>query len=72
MALSERRRDLTMFRIRRIYDNTLHINKEAVVQVQAILKQQFPGLTRDEIEALPFPIRDQQLPGLGNARSFLV
>ncbi|MDD3707209.1 MAG: histone deacetylase family protein [Aminobacterium sp.] len=48
-----------MFRIRRIYDNTLLINKEALIQIQAILRQQFPGLTSEEIEALPFRIRDQ-------------
>jgi acetoin utilization deacetylase AcuC-like enzyme/GNAT superfamily N-acetyltransferase len=42
-----------MFRIRRVYDNTLIIDNDAIVQVQDILAKQFSGLSRKEISSLP-------------------
>lgn len=42
-----------MFRIRRVYDNTLPIDRDAIAQVQEILAKQFSGLSRKEIESLP-------------------
>jgi predicted N-acetyltransferase YhbS len=42
-----------MFRIRRVYDNTLPIDKYAVSQVQEILRLQFPALSEKEIQSLP-------------------
>lgn len=42
-----------MFRIRRVYDNFLHIDQAAVKQVQEILRQQFPGVAKKEIDSLP-------------------
>ncbi len=42
-----------MFRIRRVYDNTLSIDRDAISQVQVILAQQFSGLSRKEIDSLP-------------------
>ncbi len=41
-----------MFRIRRIYDNTLSIDRDAITDVQTILRQQFPGLIDSEITSL--------------------
>lgn len=42
-----------MFRIRRIYDRILPVNQQAISQVQAILKAQFPGLDPKDISKLP-------------------
>ena len=42
-----------MFRIRCIHDDILPINKEAIVQVQHILKTQIQGLASADIERLP-------------------
>ncbi len=42
-----------MFRIRRVYDNTLPIDKDAVSQVQEILSRQFSALSEKEIRSLP-------------------
>ena len=42
-----------MFRIRRVYDNTLPLDRDAIAQVQDILAQQFSGLSRQEIDSLP-------------------
>ncbi|MDD5126928.1 MAG: hypothetical protein PHR43_02350 [Dehalococcoidales bacterium] len=42
-----------MFRIRRVYDSLTPANKEAVTQVQSILKTQFPSLPEKEIAELP-------------------
>ena len=41
-----------MFRIRRVYDDTLRIDREAVAQVQQILRSQFSGLSEKEISGL--------------------
>jgi len=45
-----------VFRIRRIYDDTLPRDREAVVQVQAILKSQFAGLDERDIARLPLQL----------------
>ena len=42
-----------MFRIRRIYDTHVPANREAIAQVQAILREQFDGLDESDIEKLP-------------------
>lgn len=42
-----------MFRIRRVYDDTLPIDRDAIAQVQGILGKQFSGLSRREIDSLP-------------------
>ena len=47
-----------MFRIRRIYDDVRPIDREAVKQVQAILKAQFPEVDQDDVEGLPGRLRD--------------
>ena len=45
-----------MFRIRRIYDDILPRDREAVVQVQAILRSQFTGLDEQDIAKLPLQL----------------
>jgi acetoin utilization deacetylase AcuC-like enzyme/GNAT superfamily N-acetyltransferase len=47
-----------LFRIRRIYDDTLPINKQAIKQVQEILKTQFNELNQQDIEKLPKHLRN--------------
>ena len=42
-----------MFRIRRVYDDLIPINKEAISQIQTILRQQFNELAVEDIEKLP-------------------
>ncbi|MDD4953212.1 MAG: GNAT family N-acetyltransferase, partial [Desulfovibrionaceae bacterium] len=42
-----------MFRIRRIYDDTLPLDRQAIAAAQAILREQFQLLSSEEIEALP-------------------
>jgi acetoin utilization deacetylase AcuC-like enzyme/GNAT superfamily N-acetyltransferase len=42
-----------MFRIRRVFDSLTSVNKEAVSQVQGILRTQFSGLSEKEITELP-------------------
>ncbi|MHB1014663.1 MAG: acetylpolyamine amidohydrolase [Desulfurivibrionaceae bacterium] len=41
-----------MFRIRRIYDDTLTIDHETIDQVQQILRSQFSGVSESEIKSL--------------------
>jgi acetoin utilization deacetylase AcuC-like enzyme len=45
------------FRIRRLYDAALPVDREAMRQVQAILRAQFPGLSASDIEGLPAKVR---------------
>jgi len=45
-----------VFRIRRIYDDTLPRDREAVVQVQTILRSQFIGLDERDIAKLPLQL----------------
>jgi len=47
-----------MFRIRRIYDTVLPVNQQAISQVQAILKSQFPDLPQKDIRTLPDQLTD--------------
>jgi acetoin utilization deacetylase AcuC-like enzyme/GNAT superfamily N-acetyltransferase len=47
-----------MFRIHRVIDDTSPRDREAVRQVQAILKSNFGGLAESEIEELPHQLRD--------------
>jgi acetoin utilization deacetylase AcuC-like enzyme/GNAT superfamily N-acetyltransferase len=42
-----------MFRIRRIFDSWLPVNRRILEQVQQILREQFPGLSDREVEKLP-------------------
>ena len=42
-----------MFRIRKIYDSILPINKKVISQVQAIITSQFPLMHPEEIASLP-------------------
>jgi acetoin utilization deacetylase AcuC-like enzyme/GNAT superfamily N-acetyltransferase len=47
-----------MFRIRRIHDDVLPVNREALRQVQAILEEQFPDLAAGEFDSLLQSLRD--------------
>ncbi|HEY8505634.1 MAG TPA: GNAT family N-acetyltransferase, partial [Gemmataceae bacterium] len=47
-----------MFRIRRIYDDVLPVNRAAISQVQRILAQQFPALRPEEIEQIAEKLRN--------------
>jgi acetoin utilization deacetylase AcuC-like enzyme len=52
-----------MFRIRRIHDDTLPQDREAIATAQSILREQFQLLSREEIEELPGLLRDPVGPG---------
>jgi acetoin utilization deacetylase AcuC-like enzyme len=47
-----------MFRIRRIYDDTLPVDKDAIAQVQQILLEQFPLLWQEKINQLTEQLRN--------------
>jgi acetoin utilization deacetylase AcuC-like enzyme len=47
-----------MFRIRRVYDDVTPANKDAIDQVQNILRTQFPLLSRRELRKLPEQLRN--------------
>jgi len=47
-----------MFRIRRILDDTTPANREALDQVQALLREQFPAVDPSDIAHLPEQLRD--------------
>jgi acetoin utilization deacetylase AcuC-like enzyme/GNAT superfamily N-acetyltransferase len=47
-----------LFRIRRVYDDLAPVNKEAIKQVQEILRTQFYLLSRKEIAKLPEQLRN--------------
>jgi len=47
-----------MFRIRRIYDDLLPVDRSAIAQVQAILRQQFPLLSEEKVNKLPDQLRN--------------
>jgi len=47
-----------LFRIRRIYDDSLPINRQATSQVQEILKVQFSGHNKQDIDKLPEHLRN--------------
>ena len=47
-----------MFRIRRIYDDLLPIDRNAIAQVQDILRAQFPLLSKGKVNKLPDQLRN--------------
>ncbi len=47
-----------MFRIRRIFDDALPIDQQEIVQVQKILRAQFPGVREQDISDLPAKLRN--------------
>ena len=47
-----------MLRIRRVYDDVLPIDLEVILQVQAILRDQFPLLSETTIEKIPDALRN--------------
>ncbi|HPF70170.1 MAG TPA: acetylpolyamine amidohydrolase [Candidatus Krumholzibacteria bacterium] len=47
-----------MFRIRRIHDDTLPVNREAIRQVKAILREQFAEAPKRDIDGLTQKLRD--------------
>jgi acetoin utilization deacetylase AcuC-like enzyme/GNAT superfamily N-acetyltransferase len=47
-----------MFRIRRVHDDITPANKEAIAQVQEILRTQFPLLSKSDIAKLPEQLRN--------------
>jgi acetoin utilization deacetylase AcuC-like enzyme/GNAT superfamily N-acetyltransferase len=47
-----------MFRIRRVHDDITPANKDAIAQVQEILRAQFPLLSRRDIAKLPEQLRN--------------
>jgi acetoin utilization deacetylase AcuC-like enzyme/GNAT superfamily N-acetyltransferase len=47
-----------MFRIRRIYDDILQIDKQEIAQVQAILRHQFALVPQQDIDQLPDMLRN--------------
>jgi len=46
-----------MFRIRRIYDDTVPANRQALARVQQILRDQFPQIMGEDIDKLPEILR---------------
>lgn len=47
-----------MFRIRRIFDDQRPVNRDALSQVQQILRDQFPALSPDDIDKIPDLLRN--------------
>ncbi|MFZ0390787.1 MAG: GNAT family N-acetyltransferase [Calditrichia bacterium] len=47
-----------MFLIRRIYDDIVPVNREAISKVQQMLDEQIPGLHRDDIRSIPEKLRN--------------
>lgn len=47
-----------MFRIRRVYDDTLPVDQDAIRQVQAILSATFTGVPAQDVESIPERLRD--------------
>ncbi len=47
-----------MFRIRRVYDQVRLVNRDAIAQVQAIMRAQFSGAPEDDVEGLPQRLQD--------------
>ncbi|MBN2105042.1 histone deacetylase family protein [bacterium] len=52
-----------MFRIRRIYDDALPVNRAAISQVQEILRIQFPLVSEKEVRLLPDKLRNPMKHG---------
>ena len=53
-----------MFSIRRIHDDLLPDDRAAIVEVQQIIRQQFPGWTPDDVDGLPGKLRNPLRHGL--------
>lgn len=49
---------MSMFRIRRIYDDVLPMNRMAITRVQEILRSRFVSLNQEEIEKIPDKLRN--------------
>lgn len=47
-----------MFRIRRVYDDSLPIDRDAVSQVQSILRSQFGALPESDVKKLPATLKN--------------
>ena len=47
-----------MFRVRKVSDDITPANRNAISQVQAILREQFPNLSASEIASIPDQLRD--------------
>jgi len=47
-----------MFRIRRIFDDALPIDRKEIVQVQEILRAQFPAIRNEDVVGLPEKLRN--------------
>ena len=47
-----------MFRIRKIHDDTSVANRNAIDQVQAIIRQQFPTARVEDLEKIPLQLQD--------------
>jgi acetoin utilization deacetylase AcuC-like enzyme/GNAT superfamily N-acetyltransferase len=47
-----------VFRIRRIHDDVLAVNRRALASVQELLRLQFPGVPAESIDKLPGSLRD--------------
>ncbi len=47
-----------MFRVRKVSDDITPANRNAIVQVEAILREQFPGLPASEIASISDQLRD--------------
>jgi len=47
-----------VFRVRKVSDDITPANRNAVSQVQAILRQQFPGLPASDVESIPEQLHD--------------
>jgi acetoin utilization deacetylase AcuC-like enzyme/GNAT superfamily N-acetyltransferase len=49
-----------VFRIRRVYDDLLPVDRAAIAAVQAILAERFPAIPPAEVAAIPAKLRDPQ------------
>jgi hypothetical protein len=47
-----------MFSIRKIYDDTSVANKDAINQVLAIMRKQFPNARPEDFEKIPMQLHD--------------
>jgi acetoin utilization deacetylase AcuC-like enzyme/GNAT superfamily N-acetyltransferase len=52
-----------MFRIRRVYDDILPIDRDDIAQTQSILREQFPLVKDEEIRKLPEMLKNPQRNG---------
>jgi acetoin utilization deacetylase AcuC-like enzyme/ribosomal protein S18 acetylase RimI-like enzyme len=47
-----------MIRIRKVVDDRTPVNRSAITEAQAILRDRFPGMDADDIDKLPLQLRD--------------